>query len=140
MIIEAQRVINLQTTTQYTEWFGAMANNRWQTAQQTITRVRTNQVVAYACDDMANVFAYVYPADATHTIYLCSVFWNVDRIGGYDTQSGTLYHELTHFNNIGGTGDYAYGTTAARNLARTNPANAVMNADNHEYFGETNYQ
>ena len=38
----------------------------------------------------------------------------------------------------GETNDYAYGQTAAKNLAIGNPANAVMNADNHEYFAENN--
>ena len=34
------------------------------------------------------------------------------------------------------TADYAYGQTAAKDLARTNPKKAIQNADNHEYFGE----
>jgi len=137
MIIAAQYEIDQGNTDNYDEWFGAFANARWTNAEQTIRRIRLNTVVDYACDDMANVYAYVYPADASHTIYLCSVFWGINRIGGFDTQSGTLLHELSHFNNIGGTNDYAYGTTACRNLARTNPQNAVRNADNYEYFGES---
>jgi len=137
LIIETHQAISAQNTARYREWFGAYAIARWQTAQQTITNIRENDVVDYACDDMANVFAYVYPADASHTIYVCSVFWNVDKIGGFDTQSGTLLHELSHFNNIGSTQDYAYGTTACRNLAVNNPANAVRNADSHEYFAES---
>jgi len=139
MIGDAQRRIDNGNTDDYDEWFGAFANARWTNAEQTIRRIRVNTVVAYACDDMANVYAYVYPADTTHTIYLCSVFWGINRIGGFDTQAGTLLHELSHFNNIGMTNDYAYGTTACRNLARNNPQNAVRNADNYEYFGEVGF-
>ena len=36
----------------------------------------------------------------------------------------------------GGTDDYVYGQTGAKNLAISNPAQAVMNADSHEYFVE----
>ena len=31
-----------------------------------------------------------------------------------------------------------YGQSSARSLARSNPGEAVMNADNHEYFAENN--
>jgi len=137
MIEDAQTRISAGNTANYREWFGAFNNARWTSVGQIITNIRENDVVDYACDDMANVYAYVYPADPTHTIYLCSVFWGISRIGGWDTQTGTLLHELSHFSNIGATGDYAYGTTACRNLAINNPANAVRNADSHEYFAES---
>ena len=38
---------------------------------------------------------------------------------------------------VAGTQDYAYGQTACRNLAITNPTNATKNADSHEYFAES---
>jgi len=137
MIESAQERIDQDDTEEYIEWFGIFVRARQIIVEEIIRNIRLNNVVEYACDDMANVFAYVYPADPTHTIYLCSVFWVVDKIGGWDTQAGTLLHELSHFNNIGGTGDYAYGTTACRNLAINNPGNAIYNADSHEYFGES---
>jgi hypothetical protein len=34
-------------------------------------------------------------------------------------------------------GGEAYGTTACRSLATSNPDRAVNNADSHEYFAET---
>jgi hypothetical protein len=37
---------------------------------------------------------------------------------------------------VASTDDDAYGQTAARALAISNPAHAIMNADNHEYFAE----
>ena len=45
-------------------------------------------------------------------------------------------HELSHFPQIGGTSDFAYGQTVASNLASNNPNNAVLNADSIEYFAE----
>jgi len=137
LITRARQVINTGNSDTYLEWFGAYTNARWNIAEEVIRLIQLNNVVDYACDDMAGVYAYVYPNDATHTIYLCSVFWGINKIGGFDTQSGTLLHELSHFNNIGGTGDHAYGTGACRNLAISNPNNAVNNADSYEYFGES---
>jgi peptidyl-Lys metalloendopeptidase len=139
MINTAQDLISQDDTDTYIEWFGVFLRARWVIVEEAIRLIRLNTVVDYACDDMANVFAYVYPNDPTHTIYLCSVFWDVNKIGGYDTQAGTLLHELSHFSNIGGTGDWAYGTGACRSLAINNPANAINNADSYEYFGESSF-
>ena len=55
-----------------------------------------------------------------------------------EIQAGTIIHESSHFTANGGTNDYAYGQTACKNLAISNPANAVRNADSHEYFAENN--
>jgi len=137
LITRARQVINTGNSDTYLEWFGTYTDGRWAIAEEVIRLIQLNTVVDYACDDMAGVYAYVYPADATHTIYCCSVFWGINKIGGFDTQAGTLLHELSHFNNIGGTGDWAYGTAACRNLANNNPNNAVNNADSFEYFGES---
>ena len=45
-------------------------------------------------------------------------------------------HEQSHFTVNGGTDDHVYGQSGAKALAISNPANAVDNADNHEYFAE----
>ena len=55
---------------------------------------------------------------------------------GTDSKAGTLIHEMSHFTVVAGTDDHAYGQTAARNLAKSNPKLAVDNADSHEYFAE----
>jgi len=79
-----------------------------------------------------NVYGYVYPTDPTFTVYLCSVFWQLpgERVN-------TIVHEMSHFRSLGGTNDYAYGKTACRNLARSDPYRASRNADNVCYFSET---
>jgi len=83
-----------------------------------------------------SVFAYVYPTDTTKTVYLCGAYWRA-KLTGYDSQQGVIVHELSHFNAIGGTKDYAYGVTACKNLAISSPSKAVANADNYEYYCET---
>jgi len=130
------RIDEGQTPT-YTEWCGAWNTGRHQTAQNCLTWILNNNVVRYACDDMANVYAYVYPSDTSHTIYCCSAFWPAPIAGGFDTKAGTLIHELSHFSDICGTNDWVYGVTGARNLARTNPGQAINNADNYEYYCES---
>ncbi|CAF3733890.1 unnamed protein product [Rotaria sp. Silwood1] len=55
---------------------------------------------------------------------------------GTDSKAGTLVHEVSHFSIVAGTDDYAYGQSSALALAKTNPAKARMNADNHEFFTE----
>jgi len=139
LITTATALVNQGNTPTYVEWFGAYNANRWGTAEEVLRYVQNNNVVDYACDDRAGVYAYVYPTDTTHTIYVCSAFWNAYPIGGWDTQAGTLLHELSHFNNIGATRDHAYGTGACRNLAINNPNNAVNNADSFEYFAESQF-
>jgi len=128
------------STTLYTTWFGAYTASRWNTASGTITKINGLSTAIFDCGasgcSSSSVFAYVYPTDSTHTIYLCNQFWKSGTTG-YDTQPGTIVHESSHFNDIGGTQDHAYGTTAAKNLASSNPAQAVKNADNYEYFGES---
>ena len=83
-----------------------------------------------------NVYAYVY-ANQPYTIYLCGVFWSAPMTGT-DSKAGTLIHEMSHFNVVASTDDWAYGQTAAKNLASTDPVKAIDNADSHEYFAENN--
>jgi len=130
------RISEGQSST-YQTWFGAYTTARYNYVRDTIGLIYRNTRVAYRCDDERGVYAYVYPSDATQTIYLCEAFWSANEAGGFDTKAGTLIHELSHFNNIGQTGDYAYGVTAARNLASNDPERATGNADNYEYFCES---
>ena len=123
----------------YTTWFGAYTSTRYTTAQQNFAKIDTamdqtgGQVtINCACSD--NYFAYVYPTQP-YQIWVCNAFWSAPLIGT-DSKAGTLIHEMSHFDVVANTEDYAYGQTAARNLANSNPTNALGNADNHEYFAE----
>ena len=88
----------------------------------------------YCMPANASAYAYVYP-NQPYIIHLCNAFWAAPT-AGTDSKGGTIVHEMSHFTVNGGTADNAYGQTAAKNLARTNPTKAVANADNHEYFAE----
>jgi peptidyl-Lys metalloendopeptidase len=126
----------------YTTWFGTYNSNRYSTVRShfaNISNAASTKPLAFDCStcpgtDYADAYAYVY-SNQPYRIYLCNSFWAAPN-AGTDSRAGTIIHELSHFSVVAGTNDYAYGKTAARNLARTNPSRAVRNADNHEYFGE----
>ena len=73
---------------------------------------------------------------ATDTV--CGVVTTTAPATGTDSKAGTLVHEMSHFNATAGTDDHVYGQTGAKNLAISDPASALDNADNHEYFAENN--
>jgi uncharacterized Zn-binding protein involved in type VI secretion len=83
----------------------------------------------------ADVYAYVYPTDASRTIYIGDHF-DTAPARGEDSKAGTIAHEMSHFDTIGSTHDHAYGTADARALAELSPADALQNADNFEYYVE----
>jgi hypothetical protein len=80
-------------------------------------------------------FAYVYPTDKSHTVYIDQAFDSAPATG-QDSAAGTLSHEMSHFNDIGGTQDHIYGAENAKLLATTDSAKALDNADNFEYYLE----
>jgi len=127
--------------TVFKTWFGSGSLT---TVQNTYTKAQSRlsaQTYIVDCNGpscSANTYAYVYPTDSTHTIYVCGVFWKVSANKcTIDSRPGTLVHEMSHFNDVGGTQDYSYGTSACQNLAKSDPAKAVRNADNYEYFAES---
>ncbi|CAE6379433.1 unnamed protein product [Rhizoctonia solani] len=120
----------------YTNWFGALADNRTEIVKGHFTNL-TDKIEQFEFDcscDKPDTFAYVYPTRFP-TVYLCGAFWKAPT-NGTDSKAGTIVHEGTHFVNIGSTDDYAYGQSGAKNLSSSDPDRAVMNADSHEYFVE----
>lgn len=126
-------------TTRYTTWFGAFSTSGWNTAKTHFVAIQDafdNKNIVIDCGCRKNYYAYVYP-DQPYKIYVCRAFWSAPMTGT-DSKAGTLIHEMSHFNVVAGTDDWAYGQTDAKNLAKTNPTKALDNADNHEYFAENN--
>jgi hypothetical protein len=89
-------------------------------------------------------FAYVYPTDTSHTVYL-DVEFDGAPDNGQDSKPGALAHEMSHFNDIGGTKDKfkdvnddeaIYGVTLSRKLANDSPNIAINHADSFEYYVE----
>lgn len=105
----------------------------------------------FATDPTLNdpsTFAHVYPTDKDHKVYLDTRFWSAPT-SGTDNQTGALLHEMSHFDDVGGTDDVtrppgtlpsgtttAYGQTNSLWLANNAPGDALKNADNFEYFME----
>jgi peptidyl-Lys metalloendopeptidase len=121
----------------YTTWFGVYNATRYSTARthfSAITNAMDTASVTFDCTCSENYYAYVYP-NQPYDIYLCNVFWQAP-LTGTDSKAGTLIHEMSHFYVVASTDDYVYGQAGAKQLAITNPSQAVMNADNHEYFAE----
>ncbi|UTH72599.1 M35 family metallo-endopeptidase [Chromobacterium sp. IIBBL 290-4] len=122
----------------YVTWFGKFSQANWNTAKSHYVKIKDALdakpiKLDCSCTD-AGTFAYVYPAQP-YTIYLCGAFWTAPT-KGTDSKGGTLVHELSHFTVVAGTSDHVYGQAGAKNLAKTNPTQALGNADNHEYFAE----
>lgn len=120
-----------------TTWFGdysAVNYNYDQTCFQNIKNTLSNNGINAYCDPAgcgSNVYAYVYPNDPQLTVYLCGAFWSQPS-----ERANTVVHEMSHFNVIAGTQDYAYGRTPCKNLANNNPYQASHNADNVCYFSD----
>jgi peptidyl-Lys metalloendopeptidase len=121
----------------YKPWFGTYTSSRWseiQTDYNNIYSAFSTKTFTFYCDCTDSSYAYVF-ANQPYKVHLCGAFWSAPSLGT-DSKAGTLVHETSHFTVVAGTQDYAYGQTACRNLAISNPTNAVNNADSHEYFAE----
>ncbi|KAG8742473.1 hypothetical protein FRC11_014311, partial [Ceratobasidium sp. 423] len=132
-------------TTRYTTWFGTFSTSRYNTVVSHYKNIGTDATNSnYDCTacktesgiDYDSTYAYVNPG-SPGKIYLCGVFWSAPNTGT-DSRAGTIVHENSHFTVNGGTDDHVYGQSAAKSLAKSNPAQAIDNADNHEYFAENN--
>ena len=123
----------------YTTWFGAYSSQRYATALDHFQAIdaamdQNNGEITINCGCNQNYYAYVYPT-RPYEIFVCRAFWSAP-LAGTDSKGGTLIHEMSHFNVVAGTDDIVYGQTGAKNLAASDPAGALNNADNHEYFAE----
>ncbi len=126
------------TDSAYKTWFGAYTSARYSTVQSHFNSIYSafnTKAVTFYCDCTSSAYAYVY-TNQPYQIHLCNAFWNAP-LTGIDSKAGTLIHEISHFTVVAGTQDYAYGTSACRDLAIKKPDRAVNNADSHEYFAET---
>lgn len=85
-------------------------------------------------DDYAYVAAAGGGLGAGVIIYLCDMFFRAP-LYGTNSQVGTILHETSHL--VGETQDHAYGEQDCKNLARKNPINAILNADNYEFYIES---
>ena len=121
----------------YTTWFGSYDASRFNQVKANFSSILSafnDQAVVVDCKCKKTYYAYVYP-NQPYKIYVCKAFWTAPALGT-DSKAGTMVHEMSHFTAVAGTDDWAYGHTAAKNLAISDPAKTVDNADSHEYFSE----
>ncbi|KAF8609943.1 deuterolysin M35 metalloprotease [Ceratobasidium sp. AG-I] len=120
----------------WTTWFGTYNAARVTTVRSHFSNIGTDaSSTTYDCSTCtSSAYAYVY-ANQPGRVYLCSAFWNAPNTGT-DSKAGTIVHEQSHFTVNGGTQDIVYGQSGAKSLAISNPAQAITNADSHEYFAE----
>jgi len=129
--------------TYYVTWFGACDSTRYTKVRTDLNNIYNGLRATYPVNCAgssctANTYAYVFPSDSTHTVYVCGYFWRVSSNNCVmDSQPGTLIHEMSHFNNVASTGDVTYGQNNCKNLASTNPNQAVRNADNFCFFTDS---
>ncbi|KAJ7169355.1 peptidyl-Lys metalloendopeptidase [Mycena crocata] len=127
------------SSTRFVTWFGTYTTAHHTTILNHFTKMAARPYSGYiydcSCTD-SDVYAFVDPSDPS-TINLCGVFWQVATTGT-DSKGGTLIHESSHFTATAGTDDWVYGQTGAKALAKSNSAQAIDNADSHEYFAENN--
>ncbi|KAB7770070.1 M35 family metallo-endopeptidase [Xanthomonas maliensis] len=141
----ARNYLNAGSTgARYTTWFGAYNASRYSRVSSNFVNIdnaldQNNGQLTINCSceaDLASAYAYVYP-NQPYEIHVCNAFWNAP-VRGTDSKGGTLVHETSHFTVVAGTNDVVYGQSGARSLASSNPAQAITNADSHEYFAENN--
>ena len=121
----------------YRTWFGVADNSRQSTVTthfRNIYSALNTKNITFDCSCSDSYIAYVYPSQP-YIIYLCDDFWNLN-LRGTDSKSGSLIHEVSHFNVVANTEDHVYGQRKAKELAINHPNEAIFNADNHEYFTE----
>lgn len=136
----ALNYLNAGTTgPRYTTWFGSYTSAGYGTAKSHYASIDTAMdlsggQIKINCACSGSEYAHVYPS-RPYEIFVCRAFWPAPMTGT-DSKAGTLIHEMSHFDIVANTDDVVYGQTGAKNLAISNPTDALRNADNHEYFGE----
>jgi peptidyl-Lys metalloendopeptidase len=129
--------------TTYVRWFGVCDSTRFTKVRNNLNSIANSLRATYPVNCTgssctANTYAYVYPSDSTHTVYVCGYFWRVPSTNcRLDSQPGTLIHEHSHFNNVASTQDIKYGVANCEALAKQTPNDAVRNADNFCFFTDT---
>jgi peptidyl-Lys metalloendopeptidase len=125
------------TDSNYKTWFGTYSSSNYSSVTNDYVNIysaMSTKAFVFYCDCTDSSYAFVY-ANQPYKVHLCNAFWSAPATGT-DSKAGTLVHETSHFSVVAGTQDYAYGQSACRSLAISNPTRAIHNADSHEYFAE----
>ncbi|MBC9176135.1 M35 family metallo-endopeptidase [Pseudoroseomonas ludipueritiae] len=130
-------------TDRFTRWFGAPSSDAAESVRHVYERALTMMnFQSFWCpivnsDELqwsVNEVAAIWPPTPT-AIYLAPYFFDMATTGA-DSRAGTIIHELTHQESVGGTKDVEYGQEKAKAMAQNNPSQARRNADNYQYYAE----
>lgn len=135
----------------YLTWFGTFEQGRYQRVRGVLDGVRfklnsDSTLTAYCridpaapCDEQGDIAATNARVRGDFDVWFCNAFFALHANEGFDTQAGSVLHEMTH--SIGNTEDIpgGYSPPNAANLATNSPGSAVDNADNYEFFVEQLY-
>ena len=119
----------------YTEWFGKYAASRFKRVKDNYTKIKRDMETKTFTYDLTGTgcqpswFAYTHIG--TTTIWMCGAFWTAPQ-NGTDSKAGTIVHEHGHAS--ADLDDIQYTQANCRQLASDEPAEAVLNADTHEYY------
>ncbi|KAI8628784.1 Metalloprotease [Xylariaceae sp. FL1651] len=123
----------------FTTWFKSTSEeSKVRSIYQDVTGVQTTSPTISCTDtygDCADGSALLYTVPSAKVIVPCpnNGFWSFPELAStcadddYD-KGGSILHEMTH---LYGTGDYAYGQAAAKQLSA---AQAASNADTYEIY------
>ena len=157
--IDGARAISLRAaamvgdTPEYGQWFGQFSKDNSEQVRATlkaIDRALQSDQLRAVCPSTGedgctrDVFANVWP-DQPYVVNLCPSFFRMPSMLGvvrtssaFDTgtREGTLIHEVSHFEIVGGTEDNCYGREVCTGMARRDAQRATDNADSYQYFAE----
>jgi peptidyl-Lys metalloendopeptidase len=82
-----------------------------------------------------------YPAfgisEQAYKVHLCTEFFTLGVGSGFDSQGGTMLHEMAHFDVVNGVLDYCSGEADCQQKAMTDPDQAIRSGDTYQYFAES---
>ena len=122
----------------YKTWFGTAYSGYMNTVQGNYLSIKsameryTFTLYFHGSGCKRNTYAYTYKG--TTTVYLCDVYFLAPTLGS-NSKMGTIVHEMSHA--VAYTDDTEYGEQDCQYLARNSPSKAIKNADNYEYFSES---
>ena len=93
--------LNGTSGARFTTWFGTGSKNTVAGNFDSIKDALDNKQMTFDCSCNQSYFAYVYP-NQPYKVYFCKAFWNANETGT-DSRSGTIIHEISHFNAVAAT-------------------------------------
>lgn len=134
--LEAAGAGDEEAIARYEQYFGEFSEENHKTVLNHYTDIQDTFEDGFTVniDDTSEAYAYVYSGGDVE-VHLGQAFWDAPT-DGFDSQGGVFVHELAHEVSDGTITDIVYGQSGATSLAESAPEQAILNADNYEYYAE----